>query len=483
MTPRSTLISRAAPTGVALLTLALLPAAAPALPAAPSMRAAPVAFVRPELRSALQPAHSDDAARRSCPATGVIVRNARRGPISSGVTATSMRVVTRHGTIPVHVVDTDLSTPGVRVRQLGDAVTHARTVLDAAHAQQHLVAAVNGDLFHTTPDGVTTAPGGLMSSTYQPQKGWATSQLVVSVDDGVAHIGWAHLRGVLFALHVPSGAPAPALPEPSKALTDGKQWRHVKHGATRSKPIHLGPKNVPPAATSSPAVPATATGPTGVRAGIVPITALNDDLATGAVVYTPAWGPGDRRAGWHIGSREIDIRGTKVVKVRERPGQNAPRPGTAAIVLDGTYSQAVSWVRPGDHVALSVQLVHDDTGLPLGTAVSGNAELLTAGRVQDFDCVLDDAGRPRPRVMAGTYDGGRHLVLVVADGDRPGSAGLTLREEAELARTLRLDDALNLDGGDSSQLVQRVGGHLEQVNDVGSSVRRSVPDGLAITRG
>ena len=476
MTPRSTLLSRAAPKGAALLTLALLPSIAPAASAAAHTR--PVAM--PE---SLQPAHVDDGARRSCPTTGVIVRSATRGPITKGVTSTFLQVVTRHGEIPVHVVDTDVSAPGVQVRQLGDAVTHARTVLDAAHAQPQVVAAVNGDLFHTTPDGVTTAPGGLMSSTHQPQKGWATSQLVVSVEHGVARIGWAHLRGVLFALHVPRGAAGAKLPKASTSLTDGKSWQHVKHGATRSKPVHLGPKNVPPAATSSPAVPATARAASGVRAAVVPITALNDDLATGAVVYTPAWGPGDRRAGWHVGSREIDVHGTTVVNVPRKPGQNAPHPGNAAIVLDGKYAQAVSWVRPGDHVALSVQLVHDDTGLPLGTAVSGNSKLLTDGHVQNFDCVLDDAGRPRPRVMAGTYDAGKHLVLVVADGDRPGRTGLTLREEAELARTLRLDDALNLDGGDSSQLVARVHGHLQQVNDVGSSVRRAVPDGLAITLG
>jgi exopolysaccharide biosynthesis protein len=153
------------------------------------------------------------------------------------------------------------------------------------------------------------------------------------------------------------------------------------------------------------------------------------------------------------------------------------------VVVDGAYSRALSWVRPGDHVAMSVQLVHDESGVPLGTAVSGNALLLSGGQVQDFACVLDDAGGPRPRVIAGTYEHGRHLVLVVADGDRPGRAGLTLREEAELARTLRLEDALNLDGGDSSQLVERVRGSLRQVNDTGTSVRRSVPDGLAITYG
>jgi exopolysaccharide biosynthesis protein len=72
-------------------------------------------------------------------------------------------------------------------------------------------------------------------------------------------------------------------------------------------------------------------------------------------------------------------------------------------------------------------------------------------------------------------------VLVVADGDRPGARGLTLREEAELARTLRLQEAMNLDGGDSSSLVEKVHGHLTQVNDTGTSTRRAVPDGLVIT--
>lgn len=61
-----------------------------------------------------------------------------------------------------------------------------------------------------------------------------------------------------------------------------------------------------------------------------------------------------------------------------------------------------------------------------------------------------------PRTMAGIAAGGRRVLLVTVDGRQEGySAGMTLRESAQLMRDLGATEALNLDGGGSTTMVVR----------------------------
>jgi Phosphodiester glycosidase len=73
---------------------------------------------------------------------------------------------------------------------------------------------------------------------------------------------------------------------------------------------------------------------------------------------------------------------------------------------------------------------------------------------------LDSAGEAtfapvrHPRTIVAIGARGRRLMLVTVDGRQPGhSAGMTLREEAQLVRDLGATDAMNLDGGGSTTLV------------------------------
>lgn len=75
---------------------------------------------------------------------------------------------------------------------------------------------------------------------------------------------------------------------------------------------------------------------------------------------------------------------------------------------------------------------------------------------------VDSAGGPgfgpvrHPRTLVGVAAGGRRLLLVTVDGRQPGfSAGMTLREAAELMRSLGTPAAINLDGGGSTTMVVR----------------------------
>jgi hypothetical protein len=111
------------------------------------------------------------------------------------------------------------------------------------------------------------------------------------------------------------------------------------------------------------------------------------------------------------------------------------RPGTV-----GTFALGLFPVRPRE-------------------AVGGFPVLLRRGGVAaEVDSAGDAAFRGRnPRTAVGiAADGG--LLLVTVDGRQPGhSDGTTLRETAELLRTLGAVDALNLDGGGSTTMVVRDG--------------------------
>jgi phosphodiester glycosidase len=73
---------------------------------------------------------------------------------------------------------------------------------------------------------------------------------------------------------------------------------------------------------------------------------------------------------------------------------------------------------------------------------------------------LDSAGAVtfapvrHPRTLVGVAAGGRRFMLITVDGRQVGySAGMTLREAAQLARDLGASQAINLDGGGSTTMV------------------------------
>ncbi|GAA1380900.1 phosphodiester glycosidase family protein [Luteococcus sanguinis] len=80
-----------------------------------------------------------------------------------------------------------------------------------------------------------------------------------------------------------------------------------------------------------------------------------------------------------------------------------------------------------------------------------------------------------PRTIAGVDAQGR-LVLATADGRITGSAGLSIAESADLAQALGMVDALNLDGGGSTEMV--VNGAV--ANTPSGGAERPVGDAIVI---
>jgi exopolysaccharide biosynthesis protein len=89
-------------------------------------------------------------------------------------------------------------------------------------------------------------------------------------------------------------------------------------------------------------------------------------------------------------------------------------------------------------------------------AVAGSAILLKNG--QDVSAQSPNEGdplNPNPRTLVGLSDGGRYLYFAVIDGRLPGySTGTTNEQSAQLMKAVGATDAINLDGGGSTELVR-----------------------------
>jgi exopolysaccharide biosynthesis protein len=90
------------------------------------------------------------------------------------------------------------------------------------------------------------------------------------------------------------------------------------------------------------------------------------------------------------------------------------------------------------------------------TAVAGSAIIVKDGVDTSAQSPPQgDPNNPNPRTLAGLSADGRHLYLAVIDGRVTGySIGTTHAQSAALMLALGCDDALNLDGGGSSELVR-----------------------------
>ncbi|WP_248762212.1 phosphodiester glycosidase family protein [Pseudarthrobacter sp. SSS035] len=87
------------------------------------------------------------------------------------------------------------------------------------------------------------------------------------------------------------------------------------------------------------------------------------------------------------------------------------------------------------------------------------------------------AHKRNPRTIAGTDAAGR-VVLVTADGRQTDSLGLSLQESAQVAKSLGLTDAINLDGGGSTTMVAK-GAVVNTPSNTGS-VERAVGDAIVV---
>ena len=123
--------------------------------------------------------------------------------------------------------------------------------------------------------------------------------------------------------------------------------------------------------------------------------------------------------------------------------------------------------------------------------VPAQARQIIAGSdilVRDGKRALDNrsafARNRHPRTAVGLADAGKTLVCVVVDGrDAPAALGMSLDELSDLMLSLGCSDALNLDGGGSSEMIARDAktGQLRVLNTPGDGRERAVANALGVS--
>lgn len=211
------------------------------------------------------------------------------------------------------------------------------------------------------------------------------------------------------------------------------------------------------------------------------VTHLNSHLVApdGIGAYTPRWGdePGEQVLGGPDGEdgpvRRVAVRdGVVVTNGRSlKPGREL----TTGFVLIGRGSAARA-LRDALPVGTKARL---ETGLTprVAMAVTGDRFLVDDGVVT----VVDNT-RLAPRTAVGIDRDTRQILVLVADGRRQRSRGLTMVELANVMIDLGAEEALNLDGGGSTTLVTRgTDGALGVRNTPSDGFQRRVANSLVIT--
>jgi exopolysaccharide biosynthesis protein len=128
-------------------------------------------------------------------------------------------------------------------------------------------------------------------------------------------------------------------------------------------------------------------------------------------------------------------------------------------VLVGPDSPQVDRLKRNDITSIKVYTLPDWSDVT--QAISGGPYLVKDGRVyvdareEYFRSSL--TSKPEPRTAVG-FTANNHLLMVTVDGRQKGSTGVSLFEMARLMRNLGAVEAMNFDGGSSTQMVVR--GHL-----------------------
>lgn len=142
------------------------------------------------------------------------------------------------------------------------------------------------------------------------------------------------------------------------------------------------------------------------------------------------------------------------VEVVNPKGDTALAPGGYVLSASGQAASLFAGVKPGQQLLIQGTLcgAEDKADYVLGAGPflvrQGNIALTTT----DEDFPADIAVGRAPRTAVGISKTGQ-ILLVVVDGRQWNSIGLTLQELAEFMQSLGAQDAMNLDGGGSSELV------------------------------
>lgn len=192
------------------------------------------------------------------------------------------------------------------------------------------------------------------------------------------------------------------------------------------------------------------------------------------VVYNNAFATSTKTNQW---GREIKLKNGRVISV-SKLGDMSIEPDIVVISGHGANAQMLASVRPGMRLQLTESLGNEEAD-QAETVVGAGPLLVENGlvnvRSNEENIANDIAGGRAPRTAIGVKKN-HDIILVVVDGRSASSCGMTLQELAAFMVKLGAKDALNFDGGGSSEMVVR--GNI--VNKPSDGGERLVSMGLGI---
>ncbi|MER7715576.1 phosphodiester glycosidase family protein [Streptomyces flaveolus] len=206
-------------------------------------------------------------------------------------------------------------------------------------------------------------------------------------------------------------------------------------------------------------------GSEGDRPTSLPLHDVTCTNANELVAFTPEYG---RQTPSGEGAEAVLDAHDRVVELRSPRGGPLPTGGSSLQATGDRVAELSALARPGAHVTTRTTLL-DDRGKRVSPSpgtdiVNAGPELVRDGRLHVTPATdgMVHPGDPswyygwvhkrNPRTLAGVDAAGR-TVLITSDGRSAEALGLSIVESAEVAKSLGLRDAVNLDGGGSTTMV------------------------------
>jgi hypothetical protein len=362
--------------------------------------------------------------------------------LAAGVTVATVIADTPRGPAVGYLTTVDLRRPSVHLGLLHAGSVSRRVPVSRLLTDQRALAGVNGDFFNISETHAGVAP---TDSADGPE-----------IADGIA-----------LKANVPDGQRfGPALPP-------GTGTRDV-FGVGFDGRARLGSLAL--------------AGHLITRHGVSILAGFNQyALAVGGIgLYTSAWGDAsrlratcgtdtDRAAACSTDTAEVVVRRGVVVSTGATPGSGAIAADSQVLVGREAGADTLRALVPGERVWTDHRLT--GAAVPFAFALGG-FPILRAGAPL---AGLNDT-TAAVRTAAGTSADGRTVYLLALDGRGAVSAGLTISEEAAWLRSLGATDAVNLDGGGSTELATRdpATGTVTVRNSPSGGAERPVPNGIGV---
>jgi exopolysaccharide biosynthesis protein len=177
---------------------------------------------------------------------------------------------------------------------------------------------------------------------------------------------------------------------------------------------------------------------------------------------------------------EMTVQKGKVLEIRQgKPATPIPENGYVIISRQSGAGQfLVDNFNPGDSAALDIKTNPDWTKIKM--AVTGGAVLVKDGQIpQQFSSNISGS---QPRTAVGCTKDGKQLIMATVDGRQVKSIGMTQAELAQFMIEMGAYNAINLDGGGSTTMVDRPLGNssLSVVNSPSDGGARGISTAVGI---